>query len=296
MSPNSTTVGLAIVTMDRFEDTVETLLQIDLGKFEQVILVDDSSGSELETWREDRDEISYQRGPQENMQAARNQAIDSLSTDVITFVDDDVYCPADFADRVRSRFEESDDLVAAGGPCPSVVGQPDYGVCDFPTLSITKGGTIYGDASTLIPEDAIYVDTLKGANMSFCRETLREIGGFDTEYGGHSQREETDVFARIGKYGKISYDPDLLCYHKEKGDEFTPELFTWRFRNHGRFVRKNFGLSASVLSFFSIFLRLCGSPESIYQLVFEKYVQNRPVPIARCLSSYIKGVLDYQVE
>lgn len=293
MTSNDTTVGLAIVTMDRFVDTVETLLQIDLTKFEQVLVVDDSSGEKLETWCETKEGIRYQRGPQENMQAARNQAINSLSTEVVTFIDDDVYCPEDFGDRVRSRFEEGDDLVAAGGPCPPVAEQTDYGVCDFSTLSITGVGTIYGDASTLIPEEAIYVDTLKGANMSFLRETLREIGGFDTGYGGHSQREETDVFARISEFGRICYDPNLLCYHKEKGDEFTPELFTWRFRNHGRFVRKNFGLSASVLAFFMLFFRLCGSPESVYQLVFEKYVQKRPVPISKCILSFFIGVLEY---
>jgi len=293
MTSNDITVGLAIVTMDRFADTVETLLQIDLTKFEQVLVVDDSSDRKLETWCEAKEGIYYQRGPQENMQAARNQAISSLSTEVVTFIDDDVYCPVDFGDRVRSQFEEGDDLVAAGGPCLPVAEQTDHGVCDFSTLSITRVGTIYGDSSTLIPEEKIYVDTLKGANMSFSREVLREIGGFDTGYGGHSQREETDVFARISEFGKICYDPNLLCYHKEKGDEFTPELFTWRFRNHGRFVRKNFGLLASVLAFFMIFLRLCGSPESVYQLIFEKYVQKRPVPITRCLSGFVRGTLEY---
>lgn len=291
MPRSKQSVGLAIVTKDRFLDTVETLLQLDLTKFDEVVVVDDSETSELEKWCKKEQLITYQVGPGENMQAARNKAISSLSTDIITFIDDDVYCPEDFADRVRYMFGEDDQLVAAGGPCPPVASQTDYGVCDISTLSITAIGTIYGDASKLKPNRPIYVDTLKGANMSFCREILEEIGGFDTGYGGHSQREETDVFVRISEHGRICYDPRLLCYHKERGDEFTPELFTWRFRNHGRFVRKNFGQIAAILSFFSVFIRLCGSPESIYQLTFEKYVQKRPVPITRCLYNYVYGSL-----
>jgi GT2 family glycosyltransferase len=295
MVANSPTVGLALVTKDRFSDTVETILQLDIAAFDEAVIVDDSEDDRLRAWASNH-EIAYVDGPGVNMQAARNVAIKELTTDIITFIDDDVYCPSNFADRIRNGFKNEPNLVALGGPCPSVRPKPDRGVCNFSSLTISKTGTIYGDASKLIPDEPIEVDTLRGANMSFRREILEEIGGFDTEYGGHSQREETDVCVRFSEFGRIRYDPDLRCYHKEQGNEFNEELFNWRFRNHARFVRKNFGLTAGLLGFFGLFLRLCGSPESIYQLLFEKFVLHRDLSITGCLGSYLRGLELLQVD
>lgn len=293
MNSNTTTVGLAVVTKDRFHDTVETLNQLILPSFEEVIVVDDSESNQLKNWCRDQNWVEYISGPNINMQAARNLAIEHLTTDIITFIDDDVYCPIDLADLIREIFENDKSLVAVGGPCPPVrMSSINIDICSSSTLKISRLGTIYGDASKLIPKESIEVDTLKGANMSFRRDVIKNIGGFYTDFGGHSQREETDVFLRISDYGKIHYDPSLLCYHKEKGDEFSPDVFKWRFRNHGRFVQRNFGSVISIASFLSMFFRLCGSPESIYQLTFEKYILDRPIPIWKCLLQYLKGISD----
>ena len=288
---SSTTVGLALVTKDRYLDTVETLLQLDLSGFDEVVLVDDSEDDRLADWCAGWDEIEHSRGPGINMQTARNQAVAELATDVVTFVDDDVYCRADFADVIRRRFDNREGLVALGGPCPPVVSRTGFSVCSRSSLTISKTGTIYGDASELVPDEPIEVDTLRGANMSFRRAALERIGGFDENYGGHSQREETDVLVRISELGTVLYDPELRCFHKERGAEFSKELFNWRFRNHGRFVRKNFGILAGLGGFAGLFFRLCGSPESVYPLVFEKYVLQRELSVTGCLVNYLKGLL-----
>lgn len=290
--PPPETIGLAIVTKDRFYPTVETVCQLDLNQFDEVVIVDDSVDDKLEQWCSSQSVIRYIDGPGVNMQAARNLAIDTLNTDIISFFDDDVYCHRDLGTRVLRTFIENEKAVAVGGPCPSVTSKPTYGVCRYSAVTISRFGTIYGDVSRIDSPDSIGVDTLKGANMSFRRNVIDDIGGFDVAYRSHSQREETDVFVRIAKHGEIILDPRLTCYHLELGDEFSVELFNWRFRNHARFVRKNFGRGAAIIAFFGLFFRLCGSPESIYQLLFEKYVLKRPLSIIGSLKGYWQGYAD----
>ena len=50
--------------------------------------------------------------------------------------------------------------------------------------------------------------------MSFRREVLEEIGGFDTRYGGTFFYEETDTCLRVRKLGyRMRYRPDAVLTH-----------------------------------------------------------------------------------
>lgn len=81
--------------------------------------------------------------------------------------------------------------------------------------------------------------------MSVRREPALQCGGFDDAYEGNGFREETDFFIRLGKTGKIVYDPDAgLIHHavQTSGCWAAPrdEFIKQRYRNHCRFVIKNF--------------------------------------------------------
>jgi GT2 family glycosyltransferase len=283
------TCTLAIVTMDRFNSVVETLLQVDLEAFDQVIVIDDSTDRELQSWTEPY-RIEYIRGPEENMQAARNLAIRHSDSDIISFVDDDVLLPTDFASRVRRAFMRNQDAVAVGGPCIAPTTNKAAKLCYRKRMAVSRFGTIYDDSHEWIPSTQQKVDLLHGANMSFKTQFLSKVGGFDVKYGGSSQREESDVCIRIGEYGDIVYHPELACIHKEEGaTDISRSDFNWKFRNHGRFVSKNFGRIAVLGGLISIFLRPCGSPESVFQMLFRKAVLGQDISLTSCIQNYITG-------
>lgn len=285
------TLSLAIVTMDRFKSTVETLFQVDLEAFDDVIIVDDSEDDQLKKWCKSQS-ITYYRGPGENMQAARNMAIEKCDTEIISFVDDDVLLPTDFAERVKNTFRRHPGIVAAGGPPLSSSPSRARDLCYRGRMTVGRfTGTVYDDSYRWVPKEATSVELLKGANMSFQQEPLKAIGGFDEKYGGSSQREDTDVTVRIGRHGRIIYEPSLLCFHKQTGETgFDQNQLEWRFRNHGYFVKKNFGHTAAVLGFIFIFFRICGNPDSLAQLLFRKFVMTQSISIINCLQAYFEGV------
>jgi len=283
-------VTLAIVTMDRLRLTVETLSQLDLDAFGEVLVVDDSTDDRLRDWCEGRP-ISHFPGPGENLQAARNVAIERCETPLIAFVDDDVLLPTDFAARVADAFDRNPDAVAIGGPTLSTAVQKARDLCYREKMAVDRWtGTVHDDSYRWIPDVSRRTDLLKGANMAFDHHYLKLIGGFDTGYGGPAQREETDVCVRISDYGEIVYDPSLLCFHKQSGSgSAIASRIEWRFRNHGYFVYKNFGPLVFVLGFVTLFLRICGNPDSIVQLLFRRTVLGQEFSALRCLAAYLGG-------
>ena len=272
-----------------FHSTVETLLQLDLVPFGEVILVDDSDDESLREWGADRP-ITYLRGPAENLPAARNVALDRCETAIISFVDDDVLLPADFSQRVADAFGDRPDVVGTGGPVLSPAVEDARNLCYRETMSVsTLTGTVHDASYRWVPERPRRVDLLKGANMSFRRAELEAIGGFDPSYGGPSQREETDVCVRLWSAGDLLYHPELSCFHKQLGSErFAPESVYWRFGNHGYFVAKNFGRVTFVLGLLSIVVRMCGNPDSLLQLLYRRLFLDQDVRIRACLASYVR--------
>jgi GT2 family glycosyltransferase len=285
------TVTLVIVTKDRFELAVETLLQVDLEAFDEVLVVDDSSDDRLADWCRDLP-ITHYDGPGINVQAARNVAIQECDTDIISFVDDDVLLPTDFGDRLRNTFRQHPEASAAGGPTLSSAPSRARNLCYRRRMTIGRiTGTVYDDSYRWIPDEPTTVSFLKGANMSFRREALESIGGFDVHFGGASQREDTDACVRIRSHGEIVYDPSLRCYHKQTGQTgFDRRQIEWRFRNHRYFVEKNFGRAIVAAGLLSVFVRPCGNPDSIFQLLFRKFVLSQSISVIDCLSAYRDGI------
>jgi GT2 family glycosyltransferase len=111
---------------------------------------------------------------------------------------------------------------------------PDAGAIGGPAIVVDKGGdpihdirhdqanlnwiNEYGEqdseANCWVPPEPIEVDQLIGANMSFRRSLLVEIGGFDPTYPGLEIYEDTDVMVRIRDRDlPIIYDPSLRIEH-----------------------------------------------------------------------------------
>jgi len=284
-------VTLAITTMDRLKETVETLLQLDLSEFREVIIIDDSSDSTLQEWCRGRS-VTHQWGPGVNLPKARNYALRRCDSRLLMFADDDVLLPTDLATSVASSFNKHPSAVAVGGPTLSPAVESARNLCYRKKMRVSSTtGTVHDDSYRWIPESSHRVELLKGANMCFRTSYLRSIGGFDPNYGGPAQREDTDICVRLREHGNIVYDPSLKCFHKQTGNKgFSSDALKWRFRNHGYFVRKNFGLSVAILGGISILTRICGNPDSLVQLLFRRILLKQEFDMVQCFQAYFEGI------
>jgi GT2 family glycosyltransferase len=185
------------------------------------------------------------------MPRARNEGIAVSSGDIIAFIDDDsmVY-PEWLVSLVETYQDES--VGAAGG---RVVRRPEP-YCDqmsgTPNLSVTAAGIVIAQHVDLVSTAQIEVDHLIGCNMSFRREALEQVGGFDPNYRATNLREETDLCVRVKKADwRIVFVPSITVIHvSARAKSFFTELPAIQFsngRNSTYFSIKHFGLTPRVL-------------------------------------------------
>jgi len=185
------------------------------------------------------------------MPQARNEGIAASSGDIIAFIDDDsmVY-PEWLLSLVEAYQDET--VGAAGG---RIVRRPEP-YCDqisgTPNLSITPSGIVIAQNVDLVSTAQIEVDHLIGCNMSFRREALEQVGGFDPNYTLTNLREETDLCVRVKKAGwRIVFVPSITVIHiSARAKTFFTEQPGIQFsngRNITYFTLKHFGLTPRVL-------------------------------------------------
>ena len=116
---------------------------------------------------------------------------------------------------------------------------------------LQEDGTISGIS---LPTRAgpVPVDHLLGANMSFRRSVLDQIGGIHEGYGGTCVREETDLCLRVAHAGyKLVFTPDAVVEHLAapyaKGARFDLRYAYWAQKNHLIVLIRNFGVTGPIV-------------------------------------------------
>jgi hypothetical protein len=103
------------------------------------------------------------------------------------------------------------------------------------------------------PGTQIEVDHGIGANMSFRREALAELGGFRDDFRGiGGVREDTDMFLRLRTLGyRIVFSPAAVVDHAGaphvRGRRFDYRYAFWARCNHMLLLARNFGLGSPEL-------------------------------------------------
>ncbi len=258
-------VSIIIITRNRpflLRHCIRRVLAQDYPH-KEIIVVDSSTNDESEEVVAQYSEVKRVRlrGQHNNMPQARNEGIAASSGDIIAFIDDDsmVY-PEWLLSLVEAYRDET--VGAAGG---RIVRRPEP-YCDqisgTPNLSITPSGIVIAQNVDLVSTAQIEVDHLIGCNMSFRREVLEQVGGFDPNYTLTNLREETDLCVRVKKAGwRIVFVPSIKVIHiSARAKTFFTEQPGIQFsngRNITYFTLKHFGLTPRVLA--SQFLELGNS-------------------------------------
>jgi cellulose synthase/poly-beta-1,6-N-acetylglucosamine synthase-like glycosyltransferase len=146
--------------------------------------------------------------------AALNRGLDAASGDVIAITDDDAAPHPDWVERIAAAFEDDARLGALGGR--DWVHEKGRVLDDERRLvgKLTSSGKIIGNHH-LGAGGAREVDLLKGANMSYRREAIRDIR-FDTRLRGSGAQVHNDMaFSMSVKSAgwKLVYDPRVAVDH-----------------------------------------------------------------------------------
>ncbi|MET9487763.1 mycofactocin biosynthesis glycosyltransferase MftF [Nocardia sp. NPDC006630] len=150
--------------------------------------------------------------------AARNTGLDSVSTDLVAFLDSDCLATAGWIEKLALHF--ADPLVAAVAPrvltLDSTTPAGRYGeVAGSLDMGAAEGRVLPGSRISYVPSAALIVR----------RDALRDIGLFDE---GLRFGEDVDLIWRLHEAGlRIRYEPAVQVHHREP--QHWPELLARRF-------------------------------------------------------------------
>lgn len=216
-------VSVVIPTIDQPDELRECfacLTQQDYANFD-ILVVDSGSGDNQRVVDEfsDRLDVRMANIPKSGLPQARNHAVSILdNTDVIVFCDPDARpVPGWIAALVA---EYSDGVGAVGGP----VLEPGGSLTPRETVGmIRSNGEI---VSNFDADRRTTVQHLRGTNMSFDIDILREIGGFDPAYRGTAHFEDTDATYAISRAGyDVVYTPEAALEHHHPEEERDLEAY-----------------------------------------------------------------------
>ena len=144
----------------------------------------------------------------------RNAGYRASRADIVAFLDDDVYVPAHWPDRILEDFAPGDVGMVSG---PSLVPS------DIPLLARLAGLALSSKAAGYVAgrylKGVAAARRVKwsrtiGCNMTFSRAAFQTIGGFNPHFYPGEEMIAADGVAR-GNYALV-FDPEAYVYHYPK--------------------------------------------------------------------------------
>ncbi|MGN6274814.1 MAG: glycosyltransferase [Solirubrobacterales bacterium] len=237
--PDLPTISVVICafTRERLEvmsEAVDALRAQTLPPHE-VVLVIDHAPELLEEVRPLWPELKIVANREkQGLSGARNTGVAEASGEVVAFLDDDAIPAPDWLERLAAAYADPRVLGAGGTVRPRwVEGKPGWFPPEF--------DWVVGCTHSGMPQQLEPVRNLVGANMSFRRESLREVGGFSHDLGRVGTLpvgcEETDLSIRVHQRwpeAEILYDPTAAVEHVVPPARGKVGYFLDRCRAEGR--------------------------------------------------------------
>lgn len=182
------------------------------------------------------------------MTRARNVALRYARGEIISFLDDDVVITAGWQAAVLAAFTDPAVEAVAGRTRNRQPGEEMY---ERPIGRLLSDGSLTeGFASR--PSAVVPVDHGIGANMSFRRSVLAQLGGFRDDYPGTAMREDTDIYLRIKRLGGTAvFSPEAVVDHLPaphvKGARFDTRYKLYARRNHMVLLSRYAGIGSAML-------------------------------------------------
>ena len=230
-------VVICAFTFDRLEvmgESLDSLRAQTLAPHEVVLVIDHAPELLEEARRLWPDVKIVANREKRGLSGARNTGVAEAGGEVVAFLDDDAIADSRWIERLAAAYADPNVLGAGGTVRPRwVEGKPGWFPPEFDWV---VGCTHSGMPSQLSP-----VRNLVGANMSFRRAPLLEVGGFSHDLGRVGTLpvgcEETDLSIRVHQRwpgAEILYDPDAEVEHVVPGTRGRVRYFLDRCRAEGR--------------------------------------------------------------
>ncbi|MCA9920226.1 MAG: glycosyltransferase, partial [Anaerolineales bacterium] len=215
------TVAVIICTRQR-PDALRRCLQSLApvrGQMDQLIVVENSEEAGETAVIAEQFGAQFELEPEPGLCRARNRGLAAAHTDVVAYLDDDVVVEENWLVRLTAVYTQNPHIAGVTGlVLPQQLETDDQNLFEQALGGLNRGLTprsFNGKAArTAAPQVGV------GANMSFRRQQLAEIGGFDVALdpgtlalaGG-----DIDIFYQLLKAGcTLLYDPQLLVWHAHR--------------------------------------------------------------------------------
>jgi glycosyltransferase involved in cell wall biosynthesis len=215
-------------------------LELDYPEFEIILLPDD--------WTEVQPDPRIKviptgpAGPSEK----RDQGVREATGEIVAFIDDDAYPPAEWLRKVVRNFSDKQ-VAAVGGP--GVTAEEDN---FWQQLSGSIFSSIFVSGSYIyryVPGTFKETQDLPTCNLAVRKKHFERVGGFDTNYW---PGEDTILCLKITKdlKKKIVYDPDAWVHHHRR-ELFGPHLKQVKsYALHRGFFARKFPETSRKLTYF----------------------------------------------
>lgn len=165
-----------------------------------------------------------------SMVRSRNFGLCRARADIVAFLDDDSYVLPGWTANILAPYQDPG-VVAVGGriiyhPWQTPSSQQTVAVLDLNQDHITARWDTIGDTPVAVPH-------LPGCNFSVRRSAALAVGGFDTNFIGSANLEETDFLLRVGGTGGlILFVPDAAIEHRAapRSDGITRAQTNYQYR------------------------------------------------------------------
>lgn len=236
-APPAISVVICAYTRDRLPVLGEAIASLRAQTLppHEVVLVIDHNLDLLEEARELWPHLKVVANREkQGLSGARNTGVAEAEGEIVAFLDDDAIAAPDWLRRLAATYEDPGVLGAGGTVRPRwEQGEPAWFPPEF--------DWVVGCTHSGMPRERSPVRNLVGANMSFRREALLEVGGFSHDLGRVGTLpvgcEETDLSIRVHQRwprAEIVYDPEASVDHVVPPSRGTVRYFLDRCRAEGR--------------------------------------------------------------
>ena len=222
--------------------TLITSLQKAISNYDgpiELIIIDDSPTNEQNQIKQlcHRSKAQYISGPS-SVREKRNIGIRTSDGEIVLFVDSDCKVSENIFKEHLKMYDKPDTAGVLG--VTEFVGKKNV---IWRIVERTKFLDAFSFAKTL----RNYVDSAPWGtctNLSFKKEVLEQVGGFDTNFPFKLGGDDTDLGIRINKAGyKIKMNPNAIVYHtRETWSNFSAvikRIFRWGRMDYYVFYEKH---------------------------------------------------------
>jgi GT2 family glycosyltransferase len=148
---------------------------------------------------------------------SRNRGIKVAKFDIVAFLDDDCSADKNWLEEL-SKYYKYESIVGVGGPVIELGRKIHTKTKPKKYMYISKLGNVVNNTRIGTEEDIERFDVrpvnfFQGGNMSYKRDALIRLHGFDEVFKGNGYREETDLGIRSNRIGFQIFNPKAYTFH-----------------------------------------------------------------------------------